>query len=162
MITPSQASPQGLRWWDWRAGRAVLSRACLWRVRDRPSMLFTFSLLSFWWPCWPAVIPLRFVGPRECLPYITPDTTAPDTHTHTHTHTLTHAQAHTLLHTYTLTHMLLLRCSSTVAHPQWAMLLSWEDFYGLPATNHSHMDGASPLGSGGQSSHLLALKSQVP
>ena len=71
-------------------------------------------LLSFWWPCWPAVIPLRFVGPRECLPYITPDTTAPDTHTHTHTHThtLTHAQAHTLLHTYT--HMLLLRCSSSL------------------------------------------------
>lgn len=39
--------------------------------------VFTFSFLSFWWPRWLAVTPLRFLGPRECLHYITPDTTAP-------------------------------------------------------------------------------------
>ena len=41
-------------------------------------------------------------------------------------------------------------------------LWSWEDFYRLPATNQSHTDEASSLRSGGESSHLLALKSQVP
>lgn len=69
----------------WGAGRAALSRACLWQARERPRMVFTFFLLSFWWPGRPAVTPLRFVGPRECLPYITPHTTAPKTHTHTGT-----------------------------------------------------------------------------
>lgn len=78
---PSQASPRGVGR-AWRAGRAVLSRACLWRVRDRRSGLLTLSLLSSQWPCQPAVTPLWFVGPRERLRYITPDTTAPKTHTH--------------------------------------------------------------------------------
>lgn len=92
---PLPGQPTGLRQQEWRTGRAALSRACLWQARERPRMVFTFSLLSFWWPGRPAVTPLRFVGPRECLHYITPHTTAPRTHTHPGTgsgaHTLTHA-----------------------------------------------------------------------
>lgn len=111
IIAPSQANKQGLRWEERRTGRATLSRTCLWQERERPRMVFTFSLLSFWWPGWPTVTPLRFVGPRECLHYITPLTTAPKTHTHWHTLRLTffcthihlpthsHGDAHLLYHT---------------------------------------------------------------
>lgn len=56
----------------------------LWR-QGKAQNVFTFSLLSSWWPSQPAVTPLRFAGPRERLHYIT--TTQPPRHRHSDTHT---------------------------------------------------------------------------
>lgn len=147
---PLPGQHTGLRQQEWRTGRAALSRACLWQARERPRMVFTFSLLSFWWPGRPAVTPLRFVGPRECLHYITPHTTAPKTHTHTgtgsgaHTHSPTRSRRDTPAQSHTL------RWQDCCLRAPSAAPTSSPPGEGLPPS----------LVSGGEFSRLLALKLQ--
>lgn len=89
---PLPAQPTGLQVED-RKSCAV--RGLLVAGEGKAQNVFTFSLLSFWWPGRLAVTPLRFVGPRECLHYITPDTTAPEAHMPTGTRSGSHTPAHT-------------------------------------------------------------------
>lgn len=156
IITPLPGQPTGLRQQEWRTGRAALCRACSWQARERPRMVFTFSLFSFWWPGWPAVTPLRFAGPGECLHYITPHTTAPKAHTHTHWHMVRHTHTHTLSKKHTC----------TVSTPSVGKAVVSGHF--LPSLLTVTQVGAPhptlhiALVSVGESSQLLALKSQVP
>lgn len=101
--------------------------------------VFTFSFLSFWWPSRPAVTPLRFAGPRECLHYITPDTTAPLKHTRA----LAHAQTHTPAHA-PLTCMLSHSHTYTGSHPELATLFCLRREVSAAPTNGHSFSGNLP------------------